>query len=718
MKKKRLISLIVGAAAFVCGCISGVSAITVSAANNGVIFNKVTENNKEVTYPDFSVAEGIDEVEYKLIAEAEGGEKASKSGAGLLGAFGNGGGLYAVSALALTVALAAFVIGSDKAKAKASKAMAIALAVCCVGGSFAGCNKPSEQTKKLSAAKNQTAYGYAGEHASKTVAPDERYGFTEAITATKILSTFEYGYECKYDNVSSLSPHYWAENEVEYSEEMTLSYEQTAISNTTELSPDNYAYWSVYGNGSANLYGETRYTLYMPNEVNYLDTRPFTVLRVKYMGLHSAEKDVTLTAVAQIKYEEADGNITTLEYELGKFSGGSHNLYEVYYPLSKIPAEHRANLARVIFRTTGENLAESEYQENRLYYVDLCVYGENASNPTMDSMLFLSSNNGGGVMEMSSEYLGSLGYHYYGAYSATGFYDTSDGKYKLWYGCGIPEASACDNVYYMETTDINLGWSQPKRLVLNDPTGKLSPHNAAPGYGGDPSVIKVDGTYYMYFSGLEDTNSPPNKIYLATSKNGVDFTVYGPVVDVIKEGLGYGAGAPSVTYKDGKYYLYYYTQSATNVYTDDLGNQTTQIEPTGFVLKVGDTPYTFGRAQKTRNTAGGADVKWVPSLNMWVAADYTDGDAYGGYDFDTIRIGYSKDGITFDFTNDPITRPIQDYSTWINHNAGWIGTETGFGYETMFLTYGVNDMDLHGYDNGKQMNSRQMAWTRVTLHAA
>lgn len=220
----------------------------------------------------------------------------------------------------------------------------------------------------------------------------------------------------------------------------------------------------------------------------------------------------------------------------------------------------------------------------------------------------------------------------------------------------------------------------------------------------------------MYFSGLENTSVPPNKIYLATSDDGIDFTVYGAVVDVKKgEGLGYGAGAPSVIYKDGKYYLYYYTQSATNYYTDKNGSVTEWVEPTGCVLKVGDTPYSFGKAVETRNTFGTIDVKWVPSLEMWVACDYTDEKAHGGYDVKSVRIGFSVNGIDFDFTNKPSDRPIQDYSAAITHNPGFIGTETGFGYETMLLTYGVNDLPFGG---STQMFTRQLAYSRITITKA
>jgi hypothetical protein len=258
----------------------------------------------------------------------------------------------------------------------------------------------------------------------------------------------------------------------------------------------------------------------------------------------------------------------------------------------------------------------------------------------------------------------------------------------------------------METTDLNKGWSKPVRLILNDPTGMLCAANKAPGYGGDPSVVKVNGVYYMFFSGLEYTPAPPNKIYLATSTDGLNFTVYGPVVDVEKMGLGYGAGSPSVIYKDGIWYLYYYTQSPSKQYPD---------EPTGFVLKTGTTPYEFGKAQATYNTYGAADVKWMPSLGLWVATDYTEGITQGGYNFDTVRIGFSKDGINFDFTNEPTSRPIQDYSAKTNHNPGFIGNELGYGFETMFLTYGINDFSLRTKDAGLQMDTRMMGYSRVTF---
>lgn len=87
------------------------------------------------------------------------------------------------------------------------------------------------------------------------------------------------------------------------------------------------------------------------------------------------------------------------------------------------------------------------------------------------------------------------------------------------------------------------------------------------------SVVCVDGTYYLYFESLTNSNNGEmgpyvNNIFLATSPDGLNFTMYPSDEDpipVIKcppgtQGLNYGIygiGQPHVFYKDNTFYLNY-----------------------------------------------------------------------------------------------------------------------------------------------------------------
>jgi len=54
------------------------------------------------------------------------------------------------------------------------------------------------------------------------------------------------------------------------------------------------------------------------------------------------------------------------------------------------------------------------------------------------------------MVAVRSQFLGTIYYDLDGRYSPTGFYDSAARKWRLWAGGGIPEAPACDNVWYSE----------------------------------------------------------------------------------------------------------------------------------------------------------------------------------------------------------------------------------------------------------------------------
>ena len=243
----------------------------------------------------------------------------------------------------------------------------------------------------------------------------------------------------------------------------------------------------------------------------------------------------------------------------------------------------------------------------------------------------------------------------------------------------------------------------PKRLLINDPKKLLVPYYQPPGYGGDPSVIKVNGIYYMYFSKIasnpKSTSYWFNQIYLATSTDGKNFTLFNTAIVDCPDGgkAGYGSGSPSVVYKDGTFYLYYYSQ----------------YEPTGgFFLRTSKDGKSFGPATRLGELAG--DVVYVPSLKKWLMCYYTEEGQGGNFTSGGVRIAVSNDGKSWTLGNNDNQLPAQNPYPSINHNPGWLRDPLGQGYKTMFLTYGYNDLPLLG--EGTQMDARQLEWSRVSFN--
>lgn len=300
---------------------------------------------------------------------------------------------------------------------------------------------------------------------------------------------------------------------------------------------DNCNYWVVYpsANGSMNGYVDAIYSTNLPGKENYEILELYQKLFVTYNGINSDGKKVNLL----ISVYSAR---TQKWYDLINYSGQSGKKAIIECDLTKVPSEALLTVQNIRFRTYNSNISTkadgSSYQKNEIY--EIIAKSDNTYKAKTATV---------GNLSFDSEYLGNVKMTRWGAYSASGFYDAVDNKWKIWYGAGIPEGTCSDNIYYMETTDPQKEWSAPKRLLINDPKKILVPYNQPPGYGGDPSVIKVSGIYY-------------NKIYLATSTDGVNFTLFNNAIVDCPDGgkVGYGSGSPSVVYKDGTFYLYYYSQ--------------------------------------------------------------------------------------------------------------------------------------------------------------
>lgn len=561
---------------------------------------------------------------------------------------------------------------------------------------------------------------------------DEVAGYTEALPQRLEIADFKYGAEMPYGRYNESGNPDWNARSFAYRAPVysyvprffkgeELEYKATCDWKSDE-SDDDCNYFTVYGSETGGGEGTATadYLLYIPaldeegaefyygkypkEYENYLDLSDYEALYIDLSSTSSDKKDVEYAI-----YWKNKGCEPKLLYE---YEGKSGVRQTVEIDISEIPENERSSLEFLRFEQRIRDISVKSTVTTRLYNIRA---ERKAPAVTRREEIF--------GMQVSSEYLGNVLYTKWGAYSASGFYDSSDKKIKIWYGAGTAECDSSDNIYYTECSDLSKGFSKPKRITtddstgykLVDPSGKLKSHDEQIGYGGDPSVVKVNGTYYMYFSALENglsdgTYTHWNKIYAATSTDGKIWTVAGVPVDCSTGGtLGYGAGSPSVVYKDGEFWMYYYTQAPDYRYPR---------EACGLVLKKSADGITFSEAIEIDRSMSTMDVKYIPSLRKWVSTYYAEENQFTAGAKAGIRIAFSDNGVDWDFDHSNDKMIAQNFDYPLNHNPGFIGNELGQGYETMFLTYGANDLPLtvNGYwFSAAQYDARQLEWSRISI---
>lgn len=149
-----------------------------------------------------------------------------------------------------------------------------------------------------------------------------------------------------------------------------------------------------------------------------------------------------------------------------------------------------------------------------------------------------------------------------------GFSTIKDGDiYKMWW----VRPSLYDSIWYAESKDLKNWYNEKRVLTISSPIVK--DYEWLKWMVARPSVLKVNGTYYMYFEGpatneIENGSNveTDNNVFLATSKDGFNWSFYPsndnpqPIVKEPEELMRkryYGVGQPSAFYKDGTFYLYY-----------------------------------------------------------------------------------------------------------------------------------------------------------------
>lgn len=212
-----------------------------------------------------------------------------------------------------------------------------------------------------------------------------------------------------------------------------------------------------------------------------------------------------------------------------------------------------------------------------------------------------------------------------------------DGTVRMWWCSQYTAAEpAGDDILYATASSVDgpytgPGGGSPAAVFSGNPGGFDAVHTC------DPSVLRVDGTYYMYYTGAADDRTHGNSIGLATSPDGVHWTRAGggapivePAHDVHRDNV-YGTGQPAAVYLGGWFYL---------MFTDTTGADAGANGAGQFVLRSKDP--TFGTGVQALGPDGfmpvpgpdatrshsvvdafSADLMWVDALEAFAIAHET-----------------------------------------------------------------------------------------------
>lgn len=128
-----------------------------------------------------------------------------------------------------------------------------------------------------------------------------------------------------------------------------------------------------------------------------------------------------------------------------------------------------------------------------------------------------------------------------------------NGIYKMWYGGG--GADIRDRIHYAESTD-GITWTK-KGAIIEAPSPNYNAN--------DPTVVKVNGKYYMYMSISE--SDLLDAIYLSTSTDGLSWSTPSKILS--KGPYSWNSryvSRPTVIYDNGMFKMWYDTTSGSDYF--------------------------------------------------------------------------------------------------------------------------------------------------------
>ncbi|HEY4020033.1 MAG TPA: beta-xylosidase [Pseudonocardiaceae bacterium] len=226
--------------------------------------------------------------------------------------------------------------------------------------------------------------------------------------------------------------------------------------------------------------------------------------------------------------------------------------------------------------------------------------------------------------------------------------DTGSGE-DMWWCSQLPGAPRPgDQILFAQAGNADGPFVAPgggpgAQVFGNSPTGFDQLHTC------DPSVVRVDGIYYLYYTGTSNAQGQDNAIGLALSTDGIHWSranggapIVAPAGDT-GGGNAYGAGQPSAVYLNGWFYLLFTDTSGKAADASGAGQfvlRSTTPTFTGGVQALGPTGFTSVASTKTPRlrsllAANTADWMWVDSLNAFaIAADTAQGSTVSFWNAD------------------------------------------------------------------------------------
>lgn len=212
------------------------------------------------------------------------------------------------------------------------------------------------------------------------------------------------------------------------------------------------------------------------------------------------------------------------------------------------------------------------------------------------------------------------------------------GTYQMWWCSQLPGVQPPgDDILYAASPLLDGPFTAP-----DGSPASVAFHGDSDGFDAmhtcDPSVLRVGGTYYLYYTGSAGDRDYGNSIGVATSTDGMHFDrvnhgqpIVVPSKDIQRDNNTYGVGQPSVIFLDGWFYL---------MFTDTTGAAAALNGEGQFVLRASDPTFqnnvqtlsdsgfhpvggTLARRERSIVDAFSADWMWVDALKAFAVAHET-----------------------------------------------------------------------------------------------